>query len=268
MNNAIKILLIEPVLSSQILSCVNSITSNPTVVVVSPNTFVHFYLKLDLSYTCVSLGFLELLGAHQGEQLVQMSDFAILSSNKSSFSNNNPLWHGSTSNDRKIIEVALFWNAEIGQVGNVVLVTSDSGVEELAKRHGLPAAQWKEIEKGMREKGGDQDNWTAGKIRKTLKNCMEYGGRDLRKREVVTPVESMYEKWKKVMEIAERMEEGKGGEEEMSKMVKEWKGRGGIRGDNNVETSEKLKINPNPKPNPKPKPTKDLEKEKCWTSGG
>lgn len=79
----------------------------------------------------------------------------------------------SLDNDRKIIDVALFWNSELGVTGpllpcflegaselrspslcsfhegNVILLTADEGVREAAKRHNLPADLWKNLDRRL-----------------------------------------------------------------------------------------------------------------------
>ncbi len=112
----------------------------------------------------------------------------------------NKLIRGSSSldNDRKIIDVALLWNSEIGitgllriliafaqsiylvinlfvfiwtsssfDIGNVILITSDEGLRETAKRHGLPSELWKNLENNLSSHHSSLP-WTAS----LLKSCM------------------------------------------------------------------------------------------------
>uniref|UniRef100_A0A6B2KWX4 Uncharacterized protein n=1 Tax=Arcella intermedia TaxID=1963864 RepID=A0A6B2KWX4_9EUKA len=104
--------------------------------------------------------FLEVLGSHQGERLIQETgqrfiDMAQL---------NNP----NLANDINLINVALFWNKEIGNTGTVVLITGDKGCLKMAKQHNLPASSLHELDQNLFQKNLLNVPWTASLLRECM----------------------------------------------------------------------------------------------------
>lgn len=105
---------------------------------------------------CVELGLVELLGAHQGERLIRDRNADFIDVTQAHDMN--------LANDVALINVALFWNAEIGIPGSVMLLTGDRGCLRMAKKHHLPAASLQELDVNLRACADAP--WTASLIRK------------------------------------------------------------------------------------------------------
>lgn len=72
----------------------------------------------------------------------------------------------SLANDIKLMNVALFWNSQIGQTGSVILVSDDVTLLAMAKLHNLPAASLNQIDKLLSKKTSIP--WTASVIRECM----------------------------------------------------------------------------------------------------
>jgi hypothetical protein len=103
-------------------------------------------------------GFLRVLGAHEGEQLLDDPASGVLRAGAADST--------SQRNDRRIIEIALHWNAEIAVPGCVMLVSSDAGAVATAKAHRLPAAPLRAVHTGLAAEHGAA--WTAPLWRRVL----------------------------------------------------------------------------------------------------
>ncbi|KAL6054338.1 VPS37 C-terminal domain-containing protein [Balamuthia mandrillaris] len=129
----------------------------------------------------VHLGFVEMLGAHQGEHLVSFGDRQIVEQEEDDKLSSKG--GHSSRNDRRIIDVALLWNTEIGVTGNVVLITGDKGAAETAKRHNLPAASWRDLNENLLKKEKENESteekklWTATRIKRCIPRALYYGGK-------------------------------------------------------------------------------------------
>lgn len=140
----------------------------------------------------VHLKFVEMLGAHQGEHLVALQDSSIVQS----YGRKVMKGTSSLDNDRKIIDVALFWNSEIGVTGNVILLTADEGVREAAKRHNLPSDMWKNLDKRLFNalKRDPSAPWTASLLKSCMPGCMvKRDGKTMHLTPSVKPVQSIFQ---------------------------------------------------------------------------
>jgi hypothetical protein len=101
-----------------------------------------------------TLRFLEVLGAHQGERLLKETGQEFIDP-----MSENP----NLRNDISLINVALFWNAEIGHSGTVVLVTDDHSLLKMAKQHLLPAITLYQFDRALANK--NHLPWTGQVLR-------------------------------------------------------------------------------------------------------
>eukprot|EP00005_Dracoamoeba_jomungandri_P006846 CAMPEP_0174268106 /NCGR_PEP_ID=MMETSP0439-20130205/36142_1 /TAXON_ID=0 /ORGANISM="Stereomyxa ramosa, Strain Chinc5" /LENGTH=804 /DNA_ID=CAMNT_0015356075 /DNA_START=862 /DNA_END=3276 /DNA_ORIENTATION=- len=135
---------------------------------------------------CTELGFLEMLGAHQGENLIAMNSSTTLAVN------DNKVMEPSLRNDRKIIDVALYWNSSIGVTGNVILLTNDQGSKMTSKRHNLPSESISTLNSNLQKIVKDNIftvPWTAGFLKSCMPQCMKYCGREMHS----SPVKSVFD---------------------------------------------------------------------------
>jgi hypothetical protein len=110
--------------------------------------------------------FLEVLGAHQGERLVQEHGKTFIEA--TSYENQ------SLVNDIALLNVALFWNAEIGETGTVVLVSEDKSLIKMAKQHLLPAVSLRELDSSLHS--FSDVSWTGQVLRQCMQSATRSGG--------------------------------------------------------------------------------------------
>jgi rRNA-processing protein FCF1 len=115
---------------------------------------------------CCRLGFMTMLGAHQGELLLKTSNMKYFNSPSSSTGNPN------LYNDLKLLEVAAFWAQELGITNNVIVVTNDHEVKRRAKQFNIPAESLKNLDTKLCEFSAKNPDapWTSSVIRSCIGN--------------------------------------------------------------------------------------------------
>jgi len=153
------------------------------------------YLQSEEGYLnqCVRLNFLEVLGAHQGEILLKMTDNVLIDTTHITDRN--------LENDLMLLNVALFWNNEIGMSGNVIVISADEEVKRRAKLHNLPAELLKVLDLNLSKVDKDKP-WSASVLKSCIPKAFEKKGKPMG-----TPIQatSIYKEMESAIQLTKEM---------------------------------------------------------------
>lgn len=119
-------------------------------------------------HKAIKENFLIILGVHQAENLIK-------SKGKEFFRQGDE----QISNDSKLLQVALFWQVEIGIVGSVLVLTDDNDMYRRSKQYNIPSEKLSQLDENLN--GSENEIWNAQFLREKIPNAfINFSKEDMR----------------------------------------------------------------------------------------